>query len=86
MNRCSVLADVGGTNVRFAWVGDDTVLNGVKRVPNTTFKNFSDALHAYLTQMHLERVDALRIAAAGPTLQPWNRVSLRRNSVGAQLR
>ena len=64
-----VLADVGGTNVRFATAesgsaGIDPAR--VRRFENNRYTDFDAALDAYLDEMALPRIDGFSIAVAGP--------------------
>lgn len=62
-----VLADVGGTNVRFACVPDgaDAPMH-VRRYQNDAYTQFGDALDAYLAEAGLAVVEGLSVAVAGP--------------------
>lgn len=62
-----VLADVGGTNVRFATVPEGAVgPQGTRRYQNDAHASFDDALDTYIAEAALPAVDALSIAVAGP--------------------
>jgi len=62
-----VLADVGGTNVRFATVTErDARPTNVQRFENDGFARFDDALAAYLAKADLPNPQALSVAVAGP--------------------
>ncbi|MFK7868422.1 MAG: ROK family protein [Roseobacter sp.] len=62
-----VLADVGGTNVRFACVEEGgTAPTNVKRYQNDHYVQFDDAYNAYVTATGIERATALSVAVAGP--------------------
>jgi glucokinase len=62
-----ILADVGGTNVRFACVvAGETTPGHVRRFQNDDHARFEDALSAYLVEHGIETVTALSIAVAGP--------------------
>ncbi len=53
--RCHVLADVGGTNVRFAWVAPGSAhLQCIERYACADFVRFEDALGAYLERLRAE--------------------------------
>lgn len=52
---CHVLADIGGTNARFAWVSPGSAhLQCVERVACADFVHFEDALEAYLERLRTE--------------------------------
>jgi glucokinase len=62
-----ILADVGGTNVRFACVATGkTTPEHVRRFQNDDYARFEDALDAYLAAYSIEAATALSIAVAGP--------------------
>ncbi len=62
-----ILADVGGTNVRFA-AAQDGVIDGarIKRYQNDDFDSFDSALHSYLERAGVTGVEGLSVAVAGP--------------------
>jgi len=52
---CHLLADIGGTNARFAWVLPGSAhLQCVERVACADFVHFEDALEAYLERLRAE--------------------------------
>lgn len=52
---CHVLADIGGTNARFAWVAPGSaLLQCVQRVACADFVHFEEALQAYLERLRAE--------------------------------
>lgn len=61
-SNCHVVADIGGTNARFAWVGEgdpgathaDALLRCVTTFRCADFVRFEDALDAYLVRLHAE--------------------------------
>ncbi len=61
-----VLADVGGTNVRFACSPDLRSLTQVARYDNDAFPSFDAACAAYLRGLDMTHVTGLCIAVAGP--------------------
>lgn len=62
-----ILADVGGTNVRFACARGG-VIDGTltRRFPNDDYASFDAVLDAYLAHAEVKTVEALTIAVAGP--------------------
>jgi glucokinase len=68
MSRTRIVADVGGTNARFARVADDGTLVGVAHLPSARFDGIEPALDAYLTSAGINpgEVDAVALAVAGP--------------------
>lgn len=62
-----ILADVGGTNVRFACARDGVIDPSLtRRFKNDDYASFDDALAAYLAKAQVNTVEALTIAVAGP--------------------
>lgn len=86
--RLRLLADVGGTNCRFAMAGADGVIGMAETLPVADFPRFEDALSAYLANRPAPHSAAL--AAAGPadgdvahlTNAPW---TISRRTVSAAL-
>lgn len=67
-----VVADIGGTNARFAYVNsvcDD--LMGIDIFPCADFPFFVDAIRAYMERGHVEHVDRICLAVAGPVESDW---------------
>lgn len=63
-----LLADVGGTNVRFGRASPAQDITDIRVWPNDTFDGFETALQAYLATLGAhERFASVLIAAAGPT-------------------
>ncbi len=60
MSLC-LLADMGGTNIRFATLYNDTVID-VRRYDVVRFEKIDDAIHAYVTEMDHDRGDYKRAA------------------------
>jgi glucokinase len=85
-----LVADVGGTNVRFARAGADGSLDGLRSCRAADFPSFRAALEAYLADSGRGDIVAAAIAAAGPidgdrvkiTNNPW---SIDRADVSAAL-
>ena len=68
MNKpMQIVADIGGTNVRFAYVrsGCDELL-GIEIFPCADFPFFVDAIRAYIGRGHVKQVDRICLAIAGP--------------------
>lgn len=74
-----VVADIGGTNARFACVPAqvDTPpqLAAIKKFPCAQYPNFEDAVKSYLSwgqsSGHFAHVEQLCLAVAGPVAQDW---------------
>lgn len=60
-----LVADVGGTNTRFA-LADDMGLHSVEHLSNVGFDTFDDVLRTYLAQTSPGSIDACCVAMAGP--------------------
>jgi glucokinase len=62
-----IVADIGGTNARFAYVqAHDDELLGIEIFPCADFPFFVDAIRAYMERGHVESVDKICLAVAGP--------------------
>lgn len=62
-----IVADIGGTNARFAYIETDSVdLQGIEIFPCADFPLFVDAIRAYIERDHLSQVDKVCLAVAGP--------------------
>ncbi|WP_298917425.1 glucokinase [uncultured Roseobacter sp.] len=62
-----ILADVGGTNVRFACARDGVIDTSLtRRYQNDDYDCFDAALRAYLSHAGVRRLEALTVAVAGP--------------------
>ncbi|MEH6580800.1 MAG: glucokinase [Halioglobus sp.] len=62
-----IVADIGGTNARFAYVESDSdELLGIEIFPCADFPFFVDAIRAYMDRGHVEQVDKICLAVAGP--------------------
>ncbi len=62
-----ILADVGGTNVRFACARGNAIERGLtRRYQNDDHADFDAALRAYLAEVGLSSATALSVAVAGP--------------------
>ncbi len=73
MNKSvQIVADIGGTNARFAYVessSDD--LLGIEIFPCSEFPFFVDAVRAYMDHGHVDNVDSMCLAIAGPVASDW---------------
>jgi glucokinase len=71
-----IVADIGGTNARFAYVkADSDHLLGVEIFPCADFAFLADAVNTYIKRGHVERVDTLCLAVAGPVENDWMALS-----------
>jgi glucokinase len=62
-----IVADIGGTNARFASVSPgSSALQDIEVFPCADFVLLSDALQAYLSRHPAERLDRICLAVAGP--------------------
>ena len=62
-----IVADIGGTNARFAYVTPDSdELLGVEVFPCADFPFCVDAIRAYMNRGHVDQVDKICLAVAGP--------------------
>jgi len=66
-NPVQIVADIGGTNARFACVesGSDE-LQGIEISPCAEFPFFVDAVRAYMDRGHIEEIEKICLAVAGP--------------------
>ncbi len=79
MSRARLVADIGGTNARFAWVDADGTLSSPWATPVAAHDTFMAALHAFLDREPGPLPREAAIAAAGPldkgevrlTNAPW---------------
>ena len=70
--RIQIVADIGGTNARFAYVsGDNDQLLGVEVFPCADFAFLVDAVRTYRERGHVQRVDKICLAVAGPVETDW---------------
>jgi len=68
----NIVADIGGTNARFAYVhSDSSELLGIEIFPCADFTFLIDALNAYIERGHVEQVDQICLAVAGPVESDW---------------
>ncbi|WP_372862106.1 glucokinase [Spongiibacter sp.] len=67
-----VVADIGGTNARFAYIQPgQTTLQGIEVFPCSQFPQFIDAVRAYTALGHVANIESLCFAVAGPVEQDW---------------
>ena len=63
----NIVADIGGTNARFATVDPgDSQLQAITVLPCAEYATLSDALSAYIAQHNIESVNQVCLAVAGP--------------------
>ena len=71
-SRVQIVADIGGTNARFAYLrGESTELLAIEVFPCADFAFLIDALRTYMERGHVERVDNICLAVAGPVESDW---------------
>ncbi len=86
-----IVADIGGTNARFAHVGDDAVtLSDVEVFPCSDFTYLIDAIKAYLDRIGVSIPDSICLAVAGPVEADWidlpnNHWAFSQQEIAAQL-
>ncbi len=67
-----VVADIGGTNARFALVKEgSSQLHAIEKFRCADFPFFIDAVRAYLSRGHVSTVAGICLAVAGPVEQDW---------------
>jgi glucokinase len=65
-----IVADIGGTNARFAFVeSNSNQLQGIEIFPCADFPLFVDAIRSYMQHGHVDKVDQICLAVAGPVEQ-----------------
>ena len=68
---CHIVADIGGTNARFACVHvGQQDLHAIEKFPCADFPLFIDAVQAYMRSLTAP-VDGVCLAVAGPVEQDW---------------
>lgn len=72
-----LVADVGGTNTRFALTGADGVPQAARRFANDDFSSFEHVLMHYVTEAAEGPVDACCVAIAGPVTAETARLTNR---------
>jgi glucokinase len=68
-SRVRIVADVGGTNVRFASVAHDGRIVATEHWLTSVYGSFAEALAAYCGVTGLAGPDSLAVAAAGPLIR-----------------
>ncbi|MFV0321885.1 MAG: glucokinase [Alphaproteobacteria bacterium] len=67
MASFGIIADIGGTNARFALVDHNHVISQIIKLPVQDFENFEDAVAEYIRQINIkEKPKHLLIDVAGP--------------------
>jgi glucokinase len=67
-----IVADIGGTNARFAYIqGDSDELLAVEIFPCADFTFLEDAVRTYMQRGHVEQVDNICLAVAGQVESDW---------------
>jgi glucokinase len=62
-----IVADIGGTNARFAFVeANSNQLQGIEIFPCADFPLFIDAIRSYMQHGHVDKVERICLAVAGP--------------------
>jgi glucokinase len=71
-SRVQIVADIGGTNARFAYLrGESAELLCIEVFPCADFAFLIDAIRTYMDRGHVERVDNICLAVAGPVESDW---------------
>jgi glucokinase len=72
ISSIQIVADIGGTNARFAYVeGGSKELRGIEVFPCASFTFLIDAIRAYMDRGHVGWVDNICLAVAGPVESDW---------------
>ncbi len=67
-----IVADIGGTNARFAFVKEgERELQQIECFPCDEFPLFIDAVRAYIEHSHVPSASGICLAVAGPVEQDW---------------
>ncbi len=67
-----IVADIGGTNARFAYVEyNKNELLGIEVFPCADFPFLVDAIRTYMQRGDVTRVDKICLAVAGPVEADW---------------
>jgi len=70
--RINIVADIGGTNARFAWTrAGEQNLCGIEIFPSADFTFLVDALRTYMELIKVEKVNSICLAVAGPVGSDW---------------
>lgn len=71
-NPVSIVADIGGTNARFAHVSADSDdLLGIEVLASADFPQFIDTILCYIERAQLSHIDGICLAVAAPVSQDW---------------
>lgn len=71
-SNIQIVADIGGTNARFAYVEHGSKeLQGIEVFPCAEFAFLDDAIRAYMERGHVGWVDRICLAVAGPVESDW---------------
>jgi glucokinase len=70
--HAQIVADIGGTNARFAYVleGNDELCS-IEVFPCADFAYLVDAIRTYMERGHVEQVDSICLAVAGVVESDW---------------
>ena len=69
-NGIAIVADIGGTNARFAWVNQgETVLQDIIVFPSAGYPHLEGAIRTYIKQTAVNDVNKICLAVAGPVTQ-----------------
>ncbi len=67
-----IVADIGGTNARFAYVSTDSdELLCIEILPSADFPQFIDTIRHYIEHAQLTLIDTICLAVAAPVSQDW---------------
>lgn len=70
--KLQIVADIGGTNARFAYVENyNSELLGIEVFPCADFPFLVDAIRAYMQRGNVTRIDKICLAVAGPVEADW---------------
>jgi len=70
--QLQIVADIGGTNARFAHVrSNDNTLLGIEVFPCADFVFLADAVRAYMDRVQAHEVSHICLAVAGPVENDW---------------
>jgi glucokinase len=67
-----IVADIGGTNARFAHVSTNSdELLGIEILASADFPQFIDTIRHYIERAQLSHIDTICLAVAAPVSQDW---------------
>jgi glucokinase len=67
-----IVADIGGTNARFAHVSSNSdELLGIEVLASADFPQFIDTILCYIDRAQLSHIDTICLAVAAPVSQDW---------------